>query len=499
MSLARRWHHTVRLACTTAVLLSGVSGHDVSSRQAPPCTVTVDGRTVGCKLAIPPGAGPHPGVILLHGRAGRPFYSARLDDAAGRLVRGGYAVMTLHYFDATGDREPPPVTRERFDAWRRTVSAAVTAFGERADVEAARIGLAGISLGGFLAVPAVQQDARIAAVAVHSAGLSEFAAPAPARIAPTLVAHAERDPIAPAAGARRLIETLRAAGVAHEFHLYPVEQHVLEDDAWTRAWGSTVAFFDRYLAPGPPRELTELQSLIYAPGLAGTVLVYDAQRRRYAGIHTGRADRALIPASTFKIVSSLLALDAGLVTDAETVLRWDGVTHERTELNGDLTLAQAFRLSAVPHYQALVRRLGAARAQQFLDAFGYGNRDISGGVDQFWLTGALRISPREQIDLLVRLHRGDLPVSGHAMATVRGIMTVEQTPAHIIRAKTGWARVEGGRQVGWWVGWVERGDERYFFASALESERPREGFGPLRESIARTVLQALGALDAPER
>jgi beta-lactamase class D len=495
MSLARRWHHTVQLAFITAVLLPGVSGHDVSSMQAPPCTVMMEGRGVGCTLVTPPTAGPHPGVILLHGRAGLPFYSARLDDAAGRLVRAGYAVMTLHYFDATGDREPPEVTHERFETWRRTISAAVTAFGGRADVDAARIGLAGVSLGGFLAVPAAQHDERIAAVAIHSAGLSEFSAPAPARLAPALVAHAERDPIAPAAGARRLIETLRAAGVPHEWHVYPVEQHVLEDESWARAWGSTVSFFDRYLA-GQPRELTQHQPLIDAPGLAGTVLVYDAQRRRYAGIYTDRADRALIPASTFKLVSSLMALDAGLVRDADTVLLWNSIIHERTELNRDLTLAQAFRASAVPHYQDLVRRVGPERVRNYLEALGYGNRDISGGIDQFWLTGGLRISPREQIDLLVRLERGDLPFSADVMSVVRDIMVVEQSPTHIIRAKTGWARFDDGRQVGWWVGWVERGNERYFFASALESDRGRDGFGALRESVTREVLRAMGALPA---
>jgi beta-lactamase class D len=261
--------------------------------------------------------------------------------------------------------------------------------------------------------------------------------------------------------------------------------------------GSTVSLPDTYLAPGQLRELTAHRLLIDAPGLAGTVLVYDAQRRVYAGIYTERADRALIPASTFKILSSLMALDAGLVKDAHSVLRWDGVTHERTELNRDLTLAQAFRLSAVPHYQDLVRRLGPERVAKHLDALGYGNRDISGGIDQFWLTGGLRVSPREQIDMLVRLERGDLPFSPHAQSIVRDLMVVEESPAHTIRAKTGWARFDDGRQVGWWVGWVERGDERYFFATALESDRPREGFGPLRESVTREVLRAVGALPGP--
>ncbi len=60
--------------------------------------------------------------------------------------------------------------------------------------------------------------------------------------------------------------------------------------------------------------------------------------------------------------------------------------------------------------------------QQFIDAVGYGNGNISGGIDEFWLTGDLRISPREQVDFLVRLYRGALPFSPTTMAMVKEMM-----------------------------------------------------------------------------
>ena len=94
--------------------------------------------------------------------------------------------------------------------------------------------------------------------------------------------------------------------------------------------------------------------------------------------------------------------------------------------------------------------------QHFIDAVRYGNRDISGGIDKFWLTGGLRISPREQVDFLVRLYRGDLPFSATAMKIVREMMGTEETTKHTVRAKTGWAVLPEAENVGWWVGWVER-------------------------------------------
>lgn len=63
-----------------------------------------------------------------------------------------------------------------------------------------------------------------------------------------------------------------------------------------------------------------------------------------------------------------------------------------------------------------------------------------------------------------------------------------------LRAKTGWGRPEGGEEVGWKVGWVERGEERFFFAVLIH---PPEGAFPMRraqEEITREILEELGVL-----
>mgnify|MGYP003342732974 CR=1 FL=1 len=159
----------------------------------------------------------------------------------------------------------------------------------------------------------------------------------------------------------------------------------------------------------------------------------------------------------------------------------------RSEINKDLTLAEAFRLSAVPHFQSIARAVGPARMQEWVDRVGYGNRDLSGGIDQFWLTGGLRISPREQIQLLVRLYKSQLPFSERTMRIVRMIMETERTDAYVIRAKTGFA-VLPDRRVGWWVGWVERGARPYFFATVLEHPADAPTFLAARLDVTRAVL-----------
>lgn len=240
--------------------------------------------------------------------------------------------------------------------------------------------------------------------------------------------------------------------------------------------------------------LHSLAAVLDITGFRGTVVVYDLRRNRMQATHPALVDAARIPASTFKIVNSLIALETGVVTDERTVICWDSVVRPRVELNRDLDLATGFRLSAVPHFRALARAIGYGRMQHFVGTLNYGNRNIAGGIDQFWLTGDLRISPREQIDFLMRLYRDELPVSRQAMATVRRIMEVERSDGFMVRAKTGWAVLPNDHEVGWWVGWVERGSDVYFFASMIEGDNPGATFGAARTEVPRAVLHRLGIL-----
>lgn len=244
----------------------------------------------------------------------------------------------------------------------------------------------------------------------------------------------------------------------------------------------------------PIEELQALRPVIDTTGFTGTVLVYDLTRDHWSGVHGETADVRRIPASTYKIVNAMVSLETRVIASDAAVIAWDGVVRDRLETNTDLTLAEAFRLSAVPHFQTLARTVGQARMQEWVDRIGYGNRDLSGGIDQFWLTGGLRISPREQIELLVRLFQSKLPFSERTMRIVRMIMEVERTPAVVVRAKTGFATLPGQR-IGWWVGWVERGDETYFFATVLEHPVEAASFLPARIDVTKSVLRALHVLE----
>ena len=226
-------------------------------------------------------------------------------------------------------------------------------------------------------------------------------------------------------------------------------------------------------------------------GVDGTFLLYDLQTGRSTGYRPDRWDSAYIPASTFKIFSSLVALESGAIRDTHTVLQWDSVPRPMPGWNQDMAIGTAFRVSAVWFYQELARRIGQETMQAYLDTVGYGNRTMGGPIDSFWLDGGLRISPRQQVELLVRLYRNALPFSSGTMASVREIMVMEKTQTYVLRAKTG---LSGGpdRGVGWYVGYVVRAEGTYFFATEIQIRRPEDS--RMRVELTKTILRGLKIL-----
>jgi beta-lactamase class D len=104
----------------------------------------------------------------------------------------------------------------------------------------------------------------------------------------------------------------------------------------------------------------------------------------------------------------------------------------------------------------------------------------------------LRISPDEQIDFLKKIYKNETSFSQRSVEMLKKIMNYEQTDDYILRAKTGWGmRFEN--QVGWFVGYVEKGDEVYFFATNLETKNPEEGFRS-RIEITYNILRELGII-----
>ncbi len=139
----------------------------------------------------------------------------------------------------------------------------------------------------------------------------------------------------------------------------------------------------------------------------------------------------------------------------------------------DQPLRRAINLSAVPLFRQLAADIGPARMQAFLRDIDYGNADIGGEADAFWLTGDLRISALEQVEFLTRLATGRLEVSDESVAAIRDALARQVAPGVVLYTKTGSGRIEGDGAsgfLGWQVGWVERSGKTMVFAFWTEAD-----------------------------
>lgn len=208
-------------------------------------------------------------------------------------------------------------------------------------------------------------------------------------------------------------------------------------------------------------------------------------------INPARAKERFAPCSTYKIPNTLIGLETGVIPDADFVVPWDGVKRWNEAWNKDVDLRTAIRVSSLPFYQEVARRIGIEAMQRHVDAIGYGNRDLSGGLTEFWLGSSLTISAEEQVDFLKRLHAAQLPFSERSRAIVLDVITQRRDDTLTYRGKTGSSGDGTDRDLGWWVGSIERDRRLYVFAANMSGKGAR---GPLARTAVERILTERGLL-----
>jgi beta-lactamase class D len=258
-------------------------------------------------------------------------------------------------------------------------------------------------------------------------------------------------------------------------------------------------------APEPPspaltEEVAELGH--HLGGMEGTFVLLDARRGRIVRHHPERAGTPFIPASTFKLPHTLIALETGVVDGPDFALARDSAAAPREgwwppSYAEPQTLRSAFRGSVVWYFQEVARRVGEERMRAHLERWGYGNGELSAGLDRFWLEGDFAISPDAQVEFVRRFLEGELGISAPTDSIAREIFLLDKGDAGAARfsAKTGTARLPEGRMLAWLVGWAECGGASHPFALNLEGPGDEVWNGwqaPRRIAAVRAMLGELG-------
>ena len=218
----------------------------------------------------------------------------------------------------------------------------------------------------------------------------------------------------------------------------------------------------------------------------GQFTIYNLSRYR---------DSSFLPASTFKIVNSLIGLQTGKISSDSMAIKWDGIKRSVDAWNKDLTMYEAFRVSAVPYYQEVARRIGKDTMQAWLDTLGYGTKKITSRIDSFWLDNSLKITPDEELGLVKRLYFDQLPFYKYNQEIVKKAMLFENNSNYKLSYKTGWAFNEKGDNIGWVVGWIEENQHPYFFVLNIQSPDPHFDMVTIRMKLLKDILKHLGFME----
>ncbi len=237
---------------------------------------------------------------------------------------------------------------------------------------------------------------------------------------------------------------------------------------------------------------SDWQKFFDARNVRGTFVLFEPAKDRYLVFNEARARQRFVPWSTFKIPNALIGLEVGSITDENEAFHWDGKPKVRPEWERDQTLATGMRYSVVWMFQDVARRTGNKRMKEWLQRIGYGNNDTGGGIDHFWLQGALRISAVEQVDFLRKLSEGALPMTQRSQRLVRDALVVEKKPAYTLYGKTGTSGAVKN-PVCWWVGWIERKGKPVAYFAMNYVPGPKDRYED-RFEIARAILVDAGAL-----
>ena len=207
----------------------------------------------------------------------------------------------------------------------------------------------------------------------------------------------------------------------------------------------------------------------------GSFVLYDLENDVWNIHNRKRATLRVAPNSTYKIYSALFGLEDGIITPENSFIKWNGISYPFEAWNADQTLPSAMSASVNWYFEYLDEQLGETSVQEYLHKIEYGNEDLSGDFSSYWMESSLKISPIEQVKLLIQLQNHNLGFAPEHVDTVKDAIHISTSSFGDLYGKTGTGRVNGQDINGWFIGFIENTDNTYFFATNIQNEQLATG------------------------
>lgn len=240
-------------------------------------------------------------------------------------------------------------------------------------------------------------------------------------------------------------------------------------------------------------KIKNFQKYYDAYKLQGAFVMYDVKNDKFTGYNLELAQKEFLPASTFKILNSLIGLETGVIPDENFVIPWDSIVRPVEGWNRDNSLASAIKVSCVPYYQELARRVGKEKMQYWVEKANYGNKNTGGEIDWFWLRGDLRITAEQQVNFMTRFYKNELPFAQRNIDIVKKIIYQGKLGSFDEYAKTGMV-ADGDNYDAWYVGYLENADNAYIFCNFVQAPKENILIKEARQKITYEIFKELNIL-----
>jgi len=230
-------------------------------------------------------------------------------------------------------------------------------------------------------------------------------------------------------------------------------------------------------------------------GYDGCFVFYDVQKETWTIYNETLASLRVSPDSTYKIYSALCALENGSISPASNSMEWNGHAYPIGQWNKNQTLSSALRYSVNWYFQELDQDVGMDSLSGFYAKIDYGNQDLSGGINSFWLESSLKVSAIEQVELLQKLYANEYQFAPENIEAVKNALKLSSSGAETLYGKTCTGNRDGKNRNGWFIGYVESQGSPYFFAANIRNGA--DASGKTASSITLEILQSWGILPYP--
>ncbi|HVV03185.1 MAG TPA: penicillin-binding transpeptidase domain-containing protein [Puia sp.] len=251
------------------------------------------------------------------------------------------------------------------------------------------------------------------------------------------------------------------------------------------------AFLLAGCSQGNVSEDDSLKQYFDTEGVNGSFGMFDNGQGHFTiyNLHRYR-DSSYLPAGTFDILQSLIAVQTGVVKDDSAVVFKSPLDTTDIRCGGIVTLNKAFRNSCTRAFEELAGRIGKDTLKKWVDSLGYGNKDISS--DAFWMDNHLTITSDEQLGLVKKLYFDQLPFFPRSQKVVRQMMLMDGNSNYQLSYKTGTGVRKDGHAFTWYIGWIEENKDPYFFVLNLDAAGAGTELEPKGLRILKNILKQQG-------